>query len=406
MADEPKTRRGHNRGGKYTGSGYYIEALSLGYATNAAGKRVRARKYFYGKTRKEAEQKKNAWLRAKARDDQLRERGIDVDRHRMPFAVFADEWLATSITGQVKESTERSYRHVLKGHLLPAFGSTPLNEIATQAIERMLREKQATHKPSTLKTVLTVFRTILNTAVRWRYIERNPATDVRHDFTTGDDHSRRHITRDQERALFALDMKPWERHLYRMAIDTGMRQGELLALRWSDIDFDRGVLLITRNLTRVTATYDADGHKTRGSLAFTTPKTKAGVRIVPFPESVRTALQGQRAYVDELKATAKTWNDLDLVFPARTGNPLDPSGVGKRFRTRREAAGIPEAVFHSFRHTATSRMMMDNVAHPIAMALLGHKHIDTTMLYTHTNDDDVITAMTAYFDAQKGDSDE
>lgn len=404
MVDEPKTRRGHNRGGKYKGSGYYIEAVSLGYTTNKAGKRVRARKYFYGKSRKEAETKKNTWRREREREDQLRKRGIDVDHHRMPFARFAGEWLATSVTGQLKESTERGYRHVINAHLLPAFGDVPINEIGTQAIERMLRGKQGTHKPTTLKTVLTVFRTILNTAVRWRYIERNPATDVRYDFST-DANTRQHITRDQEQALFDLEMKPWERNLYRIAIETGMRQGELLALQWSDIDLERGVLFVTRSLTRVATAYDDDGNKTRTSLQFTTPKTKAGIRIIPFPESVRSALASQRAYVDELKAKAATWNDLDLVFPARNGNPLDPSGVGKRFRTRRVAAGIPEAVFHSFRHTATSRMMMDNIAHPIAMALLGHKNIDTTMLYTHTNEDDLISAMKAYFDAKKGDAD-
>ena len=326
MADEKKTRRGHNKGGKYKGEGYYIEALSLGYKTNKAGKRVRARKYFYGKTRREAEEKKNKWIREREKENQLKQRGIVVDRHRIPFAQFADEWLSTSVIGQVKESTERSYRHVLTVHLLPAFGDVPLNEIGTHAIERMMRAKQGTHKPTTLKTVLTVFRTILNTAVRWRYIERNPATDVRYDFST--DSERQHITHEQEQRLFALDMKPWERNLYRLAIDTGMRQGEMLALQWGDIDLDRGVLVITRNLTRVSAKYDEDGTKVRGGLQFSTPKTKAGVRIIPFPESVRAALESQREYVDDLKIKSANFSDMNLVFPSRTGSPLDPSGVG------------------------------------------------------------------------------
>ena len=113
MAEEKKTRRGHNKGGKYKGEGYYIEALSLGYKTNKAGKRVRARKYFYGKTRREAEEKKNRWIREREKEDQLKQRGINVERHRMPFAQFADEWLSTSVLGQVRASTERGYRYVL-----------------------------------------------------------------------------------------------------------------------------------------------------------------------------------------------------------------------------------------------------------------------------------------------------
>ncbi|HEV2127842.1 MAG TPA: site-specific integrase [Thermomicrobiales bacterium] len=239
MTDGKKSRRGHNKGGKYKGDRYYIEALSLGYTTNRQGKRVRARKYFYGKTRREAEEKKNRWLTEREREERLRAKGIDVDHHRMPFAEFVEEWFSTSVTGKVKPSTESNYRNAVKSHLLPAFGDTPLNEIRPQAGERMLRQKEGQLKPSTLKALLTVLRTILNTAVRWRYIERNPASDVRHDF--GDIRgNRRYLSHEQEAALFAQDMAPWERSLYRLAIDTGLRQGELLALQWSDINTRAG----------------------------------------------------------------------------------------------------------------------------------------------------------------------
>ncbi|HEV2129291.1 MAG TPA: site-specific integrase, partial [Thermomicrobiales bacterium] len=190
------------------------------------------------------------------------------------------------------------------------------------------------------------------------------------------------------------------RSLYRLAIDTGLRQGELLALQWGDINLERGILMVTRNLTGSRAEYDDAGNKIAGALQFTTPKTKAGVRIVPFPLASAEALRNQQAYVDQLRDAATTWTEHDLVFPSRVRTPLTPTNVGNRFRQRREAAGIPDAVFHSFRHTATSRLMLDNIPHPIAMALLGHKNIDTTMLYTHASEEKLIETMRAYFETK------
>ncbi|HEV2127843.1 MAG TPA: tyrosine-type recombinase/integrase [Thermomicrobiales bacterium] len=164
--------------------------------------------------------------------------------------------------------------------------------------------------------------------------------------------------------------------------------------------------MVTRNLTRAKAVYDEDGNKITGALQFTTPKTKAGVRIVPFPPASATALRNQQVYVEQLRTKATTWTEHDLIIPSRVGTPLSPTTVGDRFRRRRDAAGIPDAVFHSFRHTATSRLMLDNIPHPIAMALLGHKNIDTTMLYTHASEEELIETMRAYFETKNEHHDE
>jgi len=168
--------------------------------------------------------------------------------------------------------------------------------------------------------------------------------------------------------------------LYVTAVHTGLRQGELLGLRWSDVDLEAGNLSVTRSL-KVTA----DG------LAFGAPKSQASRRSVPLNKTVVSALRAHRLRQNEERLSAPEWHDHDLVFPNRVGWPTDHNNLYYReFKPLFKKAGLADQgfTFHSLRHTFATALF-ERRQHPkIVQSLLGHASITQTMdTYSHLLED-------------------
>ena len=165
--------------------------------------------------------------------------------------------------------------------------------------------------------------------------------------------------------------------VFQVGLALGLRQGEALGLTWTDIDLDAGTLSVRQTLQRV-----------RGEWTFSEPKTTKSRRTIPLPEPVALALREHRGRQLEERLRAgpawegETWGDL--VFPDELGRPLSGFHVLRRFRSLLALAGLPPMRYHDLRHGAASLMAAQGVSPRVAMELLGHSQIATTMnIYTH-----------------------
>jgi integrase len=168
--------------------------------------------------------------------------------------------------------------------------------------------------------------------------------------------------------------------LYILAISTGLRQGELLGLRWSDVDFSNGSLSVRQQVQR------SVGGSGRRDWAFTPPKTKASRRAVTLPRIALNALyQHRRRQAEERLKAGPQWADLDLVFPNRLGRPIEKGNLLRRsFWPLLQRAGLPQMPFHALRHTHASILLSRGLHPKIVQERLGHVNISTTHdIYSH-----------------------
>lgn len=155
----------------------------------------------------------------------------------------------------------------------------------------------------------------------------------------------------------------------------GLRQGEALGLKWSDIDFDGGTLTVRRALQRL-----------RGKgLVFVEPKSRAGRRTIVLPASLRRALMAhQDAQSAERAELEEVWQDNDLVFCQHDGKPIDPGADYKAWKRLLVRAEIRDARLHDARHTAATLLLLQGVPARVAMQILGHSQISLTLgTYSH-----------------------
>jgi len=162
---------------------------------------------------------------------------------------------------------------------------------------------------------------------------------------------------------------------YAVAIAIGLRQGEALGLRWSDVDLDRRELHVRVQLDRI------DGkHILR-------PPKRHQIRTIPLPEtSVITLREHRKRQLEERLTAGSEWVDWDLVFPSQRGTPMDRSNVSHRFQELLARVGLPKQVFHELRHTCSSLLLAQGVHPRAVMEILGHSQMSTTTdIYSHAS---------------------
>jgi len=263
---------------------------------------------------------------------------------------------------QRKPSTLRDYRSIISAHLLPAFGAERLEDITTESIERW-SERLAlggTMNNRTRLKILTVLHGIMQRAKRVWKLPRNPVADVEKPIQ-GRSISMDVFSPEEVMALVREVDSEQDAAIYLTAAFTGLRRGELVALRWRDVDFPR------RHI-RVTASYT--------ERALSTPKS-GKVRSIPMAGPVAEIL----ARLNQRPAFA---GDDDLVFPGMGGGYLDASALYRRYKAALERAGLRSLRFHDLRHTFGTQV----IGNPKVSILqlkewMGHADIDTTMKYLH-----------------------
>ena len=255
-----------------------------------------------------------------------------------------------------KPSTVRGYRSVIEAHLLPAFGDVPVEDLTTDDIESWISTVDRSAR--TRNKLLIALHGILERARKIYGLTRNAAADVE-KFPIRRSGDIEVFSPEEILALVRAAASEQDATIYLTAAFTGLRRGELLALRWRDVDF-------AGNTIRVRASY-ADG-------ALTTPKS-GKVRSVPMAPEVATALAklGQRG---------RSTDDDDLVFLGELGGYVDGSALRRRYDVAVKAAGLRPLRFHDLRHTFGTRMIAKADIRRV-QEWMGHADIQTTMKYLH-----------------------
>jgi integrase len=370
-------QRGHGEGSIGLYGGRWIAQVSVDGG---------ARRRFYGKTRAEANAKLQVALGAVRA-------GLPVPTDRLTVATYLDDWL-TGATRALRPSTASTYERHIRLHILPTLGNLPLARLRPEQLDRLYAGLLAKGLSRTsVQHIHAILRRSLSQATRRGVIARNPTDLVD---PPGRDHPEMQVLSiDQARALVATARTG--RHaeleaLYVLALTTGMRRGELLALRWADVDFAKRTLTVTGTLHRVKG---ADGTST---LERAQPKTKTSMRQIPLTAAAVDALtrraqrQGQHRSL-----VGSEWTDSGLVFTNERGGALEPRNVlARSFAPLLAEAGIPHVRFHDLRHTAATLMAAQGVHTKVVSEMLGHASIGITLdLYSHVTPSMAQQAVTA-----------
>jgi integrase len=281
--------------------------------------------------------------------------------------VFLKKWLEQVCRLTRKPNTYKTYRSAARAHIIPSLGHIKLQKLTIERLQTFFAEKQEHLKPATLASIRKALKSALNDAVKQGLVARNVAAFVSLPYI--ERYEGLVLTEQQARRL--LDVARGSRLdvLLLVALTTGMRQGELLALRWSDIDFKTGVLQVHHNVAYVNGMGFVESE----------PKTKAGRRKVILPgvviEALRRHLERQAEKQCEM---GERWHNLGLVFPTVHGGFLYANNVWASFKRLLKRAGLPDVRFHDLRHSVATILFAAGVDLKVISELLGHSSIAVT----------------------------
>ena len=352
---------------------------------NKAGKVIRyrgsyftadgKRRYVSGKTKTEAQQR----LRQAMSDA---DRGLIFDAPQLTLGEYLDKWLP-NIKDTVRQRSWERYEQLVRVHIKPALGRLKLQNLTRAHAKSLYREKlDSGSSPRTVNYIHVTLHKALKDAVADGLIPKNVADGLK----PSKPRKKEINPLNPEQAKAFLEAARGDRYeaLYVLAVHYGLRQGELLGLKWADLDMNAGVLQVRRTMSEA-----RDGRIEE--------ETKSGKgRRIDLSQSVLEALRRHRTRQNEERLESASWKDHGLIFPSVKGTPTNSNNLYYRsFKPILKGAGLPDIVFHELRHTcATIRFMKGQ--HPKRVSgLLGHSSVAFTLdKYSHIipglGDDDVM----------------
>jgi integrase len=301
--------------------------------------------------------------------------GLTFENSKMRIEDFMKNWLK-SIESNVRPGTVVQYTQVTRDYILPELANMELGKLTSQRIQ----ELYVMHKfngvgDRSVRTTHAVLHRALNYAKSIGALYQNPASSIKAPRYRAKEMM--FFDQDQVKKFLSFAKENKDRYyaLYKLAVTTGMRQGELLGLKWIDFDEPRSTLLVNRQLKR----------KKGAGFVFAPPKTKAGVRSIVLGDDSKNSLRSQKEllYRDKLIAGSR-WKENGLIFPSTIGTPTIPSKLIIRFKQLIKDAGLPVIRFHDLRHTAATLMLNNGVPIIVVSKRLGHSQPSITLdVYGH-----------------------
>lgn len=354
------SRRGQGEGSVYQrADGTWVVAIDLGYGPDGKRRRVVRR----AKTKKAAMAKLDA-LRTSATQH------VPIPDQRTSVEQYLNWWLDEVVPGTIKDSTAAHYRMITNAYLIPHLGRRRLASLGPEHVQAMLRHMEREGlSPWTRRNARTVLSSALTRAVKFDLVTRNASALV---------DAPRLVQTSVDDALTVEDVRKLLKHLHdkddrnvalaEVALQLGLRRGELLALKWDDIDLDARTLHVRGTLK------DRKG----GGWYIDEPKTKAGDRIVPLTEHMRTELTEHRRRQVAEQLSSEIWTDHGFVFASAVGTPLGGRNVVRWWHDALAAAKLSPRPFHATRRTAVSLMAEAGVPLEVASRIIGHASIRMT----------------------------
>jgi len=357
-------KRGQNEGSIYKRKdGIWAACLNLGWQGSK-----RKRKYFYGKTRAEVQEKLTAALRN-------RQLGLPVTSDKITFGQYLERWLEEAARPSLRPRTFVNYEQLVRVHIAPVLGRIKLAKLSPADIQTLYNRKlKEGLSPSSVRKIHAVIRRSLQVAYKWELVPRNVATLTnpprQEHFEVNP------LLPEQARAFLEAAKGDRLEALYTVAMGLGLRRGEVLALRWEDVDMDAGTLRVRHALQNLKG----------GGWTLAEPKSRNSRRTLGLPQFVIQALGGhRRRQLEEKMQAGQLRQDHGFIFTTPAGTPLDGQNFYHRqFKPLLKKACLPDIRFHDLRHSCASLLLAQGVSPRVIMETLGHSQISLTMnTYSH-----------------------
>ena len=326
------------------------------------------RKTLYARTRAEVAEKLS-----RALSD--RSSGIVFDAGTLTLGEYLDRWLPHSVRGSVRQRTFERYEQIARVHIKPTLGRIKLKALTPTHVRGLYQEKLDDGlAPRTVQYIHTTLRKALKEAVQDGLIPRNAADAVKAPRPAKKEINP--LAPEQAKAFLEVASGNRFQTLYVLAIHCGLREGELLGLKWDDLNLEAGTLSVRRTLSET---------KEVGRI-FEPPKNGKGRSIRLTPGAIE-ALRGHlRCQIEEIDRAGDAYQDQGLVFPSQAGTPMNAKNLTARsFKPLLVQAGLPHSVrLHDLRHTCATLLLGKGVHPKIVQELLGHATIAITLdTYSH-----------------------
>ena len=368
-------------------NGTYLIRVSCGLDSN--GKQISRSKTFkpskpnlpYTKLSRELEAFVAAFEQEVAEEGPMR----NVRPDKITFADFCTQYLEIK-KNSLSPQTYNFYSKVIEEELMPMFARLKMKDLRTYHIQHFIQYLANDKKrldgqdgkiaASTVKRYATVLRSIVGMAYKLEYIEEDIGRSRRIEFPKEETKEVEVFTLEEvENILNALESEPWHiRAVIEVALFTGCRRGEIVGLKWADIDFENQRISVKRSIYKL-----SDGKAREKE-----PKSKTSIRTISIPERLCKTLTEYRLQQNRhIAYLGDGWKNLDYVFTEEDGYVMNPQTPTKQFDHFLKRHGIRHLKFHGLRHTSATMLLANGCDIKTVSARLGHADITTTNIYVH-----------------------
>ncbi|MCD5402021.1 site-specific integrase [candidate division NPL-UPA2 bacterium] len=299
------------------------------------------------------------------------------------LADFLEKWLDNYASGNVKQKTLDSYKNTIYNHIIPEIGPIHLKKLRPLHVQSLLSSKQKTGRAdgkegglsnTSIRYIHVIIKLALSHAVKWELVPRNIADMV---LSPKIQNAQIQYWTKEETRKFLKTIKEHRLYpLYLLAITTGMRRGEILGLRWQDINLKKDIVRINQTLLNTTI----------GDIIQDSAKTDGSKRTLDISPTVSAELSRHRKkQAEEFTVLGQPEKDFDLVFTSKAGTPFSPRNLNRNFNLLVKKTGLKPITFHGLRHTYATLMLTEYGQDITTVsARLGHAKVTVTYeKYSH-----------------------
>ncbi len=343
--------------------GKWVGALTIGFDTNGKQKR----KYYYGKTKKEVQEKLVKALHLQQKG-QLTLKSLE----NITIAEWLDTWLIDYKQNAVKPRTFLSYQNTIELYINPLLGNTQLKNLTTNQIQKAVNELSLKVSPRTIQYSITILRQALKQALLEGYIFSNPALHISLPRSvTG---QIRALNKQEVEKVFAVIENPIHYVIYFTLLSTGIRRGELLALKWRDINLKKRTVSIRGAVTK----------NEHGKWVVDTPKTQSSIRSFSISTELSSILKKHQIEQNkQILQAGSLYNNQDFIYCKDNGERYNPDHITRRYKKYCKKVGI-DSNLHELRHTFATFALQSGMDITTVSKMLGHQNVTTTLnTYSH-----------------------